>query len=234
METHFTNIFKAMKWIAIIILAVLLLIWAVRYYSIQVFYLDNTKYTKQSEMGNIITYRAFGGGVSVPVSVTSYEDRKEVMIKSDIYTIRSMQGKGNSNLSITYPSGKTYTAEQFSGMFMVYDEQGEWVSPVSMYMNDKRILSPGEEYYSANDLIRAAYEEQHTTNGSVLYFILAIPLFVYGWCAFRFELFQRFIFKLSYGLNVENPEPTDFYLFMAKVGACLVMAASVLLFFKSL
>ncbi|TLS52452.1 hypothetical protein FE782_10830 [Paenibacillus antri] len=168
--------------------------------------MDQTKYSKQSEAGNTITYRALGGGVPVPVSVTSYGDRKEVMIKGENYRIRSMQGEGNSRLSITYPSGKTYTAERFTGMYMVYDEQGEWVTPATRYIDDTRILTPGEEYYLANDLIRAAYEEQHTTNGNLFYF----------------------------NLYVENLEPTDFYLFMAKIGACLVMGAPVFLFIKSL
>ena len=67
-----------------------------------------------------------------------------------------------------------------------------------------------------------------------LFLFFAVFAVALGWCAARHEAFVRFQFKLTYGLWVEDPEPTDFYLFMAKIGGYIAMGLGVVFFLKSL
>jgi hypothetical protein len=205
--------------------------WAVRYYNERVFYFEMAKYRKVSQQGDTVTYRKGSGGE--PVVVQSFADRKEVWLRGERYIVRA--DAGGQEFQVAYPDGTTKTVGRIGKrMLMAKDKNGDWAPEIVVHSGGERIVEPGGTYYTGAEIVRIADETFHERQGNPVLFVLAILLFVYGWCVFRYEAFVRALFRVSYRLWVEDPEPTDFYLFMAKVGGIVGMGFAVFLFFKSL
>jgi hypothetical protein len=223
------------KLIVVFVVATATSIWAYNYFSTKVFYLDDKKYSEKSSESNLTTkYTAWFGE---PILITHYPDYKQLQINEKKYQLKELGSKEyKKTYLVTYPSGNTYTVEDVnnSGFLMAYDKNGELVFGIQAYSNNGRILSPGEEYYHPSSLVTVAYEKYHEPQGNIFIFILSILSFVYSWCLLRKESFQSFLFKLSYGLWVVNPEPSDFYFFITKVGAVAGMIMSGLFLLLSL
>lgn len=223
------------KLIAALVAVTITSIWAYSYFSTKVFYLDDHKYSQKSAESTLtIKYTAWFGK---PIRISNKPDYKELQINGETYQLKELESKEcEKTYQVTYPSGNTYTVEDEnnSGFLMAYDKNGDLVIGLQAYSNTGRILSPGEEYYHPSSLVRAAYEKYHEPQGNVVIFIISILCFVYSWFLFRKESFQRFLFKISYGLWVVDPEPTEFYFFMTKVGAVAGMVISGLLLLLSL
>lgn len=215
------------------IIALLVAIWAIPHFFTKVVYLNAYKYSKLSHEGDAITYHS-NSSEAKDVVVTDFPDRKELLIEDKMYTVREVRGKDDPTFLISYPNGGTYTAVRHSGIFLVYDDQGDMVSQVTIYVDDKRVLSPNEEVYLPSQLVTLAYTQYQSFNGSIFGFMGSIALFLYGWCGFRYEAFQRFMFTLSYGLWVKDPEPSDFYFAVTKFAACIIMVCAIGLGLKSL
>ncbi|PYI53765.1 hypothetical protein [Paenibacillus flagellatus] len=216
----------------LLLVAAAIAVWAVPYYSTNVFYLDSHKFKKESEDGNTTEYRSGTGRIA---TVTAYADRKEVRIGEETYAVRPEHREdGRPSFSVRYPSGKSVRVERQSDMLLAYDELGEWVPQTAVYVGDRRVLSPGEERYHPAELVRAAYEEYHAANGHVGYFLMSVALFVYGWCAYRYEAFRTFLFHATYRFWVKDPEPSEMYTTMSIAGAWAVMAVAVWLWLQSL
>lgn len=127
-----------------------------------------------------------------------------------------------------------YRVSEGDGRLVSYDENGDIVAPVNVYMNGKRVLETEEDLYHPVSVVRAAYSTYHEKQGSRVIYILSILLFAYGWCGFRYEAFQNFMFKISpERLYVREAEPSDFYFLMCKVGGIAIMLFSFYLFIKS-
>lgn len=223
-----------LKLIALLILVPIILIWAYNYFSEKVFYLDDKTYSESSAESMITTYTTRLGEI---IQITQYPDYKQLQINSEMYRIHENGSKDHEKTYlVTYPSGKTYTVKDVSnsGFLMAYDENGELVSGLTVYANSERILSPGEEYYPPSSLVSASYDKYHLQRGNVFLFIMSILIFGYSWCLFRIEAFQRLLFKISYGLWVVDPEPTEFYFSVTKLGAIAGMIMSVITLLISL
>jgi hypothetical protein len=228
-----------MKWVikAIIVLLIgtLIFVWASSHISERVFHLGNVTYKLSEISGQTTTYQPTRGDEIL--SVTDHEAHKIVQIDEESYRIELENDTVDKIYHVTYPSGKLYKVVDLygrGGMLTTYDEHGEMVMDLMIYVDDVRVLQDGEEKYLPASLVSAAYPIYHVPNGEMAYLILSMVLFVYGWCAFRFEGLQRVMFHISHRLWVQDPEPTDFYFFMSKVGGCIVMAFAVGLFFVSL
>jgi hypothetical protein len=221
--------------IAVLVVASVTSIWASNYFSTKVFYLDDKKYSEKSTNSTQTTkYTALFGEL---IWLTQYPDYKQLQIKGVKYQLKELESMGyKKTYLVTYPSGNIYTVEDVndSDFLMAYDKNGELVFEFQAFSNNERILSPGEEYYLPSSLVTAAYENYHKLQGNIYIFILSILSFVYSWCLFRKEAFQRFLFNLSYGLWVVDPEPSDFYFFATKVGAVAGMIMSGLFLLLSL
>jgi len=115
-----------------------------------------------------------------------------------------------------------------------FDENGEMYFGISMYVDNKRALSPGEEFYHPSNLVTIAYEQYHENQGNVALFIISVLFFIVSWLLFSVKALQMALFYMSHRLDVVDPEPTDFYFTSTKFGAVFGMIASIVFFIMSL
>jgi len=236
---------KALSWktigvlFALIAALVLVTGWAQAYYSKKVFYVEGIKYTQYADLGQgKLEYRAFLNR-GEPIYVQTREDVKRIVISGEVFDIRprEVDSRQRSSYEVISPEGKTYLVKPFGDReFLTYDEKGEMVLP------GFRISSGGigqddssdlvEPRYYPSQLVQAADAWFHVPNGSIGFFLLALGMLIYAWCGFRYEAFQRFLFHISpSNWMVEDPEPSDFYFFMCKVGGIFGMGFSLWIFF---
>ncbi|GGH23504.1 hypothetical protein [Paenibacillus segetis] len=211
-----------------------IIVMANTYFSKSVFFINQHKYKQVSSQNNTISYRS--GSVDAPtIDVHINDQNRKILINNEAYFIYNAKGMGVNKYSVTYPNGHKYeVVVNQSQFFMSYDEHGEYVSEISFYVNGQRIIQEGEEEYLPSALVIAAYSEHHTKQGSLALFILSWLLLIYGWCGFRYEKFQKFLFLISLRwIWTNDHEPSDFYYFMSKVGGVLVMIGSIVLAIKS-
>ncbi|WEK55783.1 MAG: hypothetical protein P0Y55_06985 [Candidatus Cohnella colombiensis] len=215
--------------ISIVLFALIITMMNKLYFSQHVFYLNDHKFKISHEQTNSIVYR---NGTLPNIEVTNVSNQATITIDNQRYLIT--KNNKNKQYEVIYPSGHRYEVIDQSGLLLSYDENGEWVVQMSAYSNGQRLMSEGEEFYHPSSLVSAAYVEYHTTQGNLIVFIISLLLCVYGWCSFRYEKFQNFLFLLSFHwIWVNDAEPSDFYYFMCKVGGIVMMILSGLLFLKS-
>lgn len=206
---------------AVIVVVTVASIWAYGYFNTKVFYLDGHQYLENTSK----------------IRIDSNGEFRELQIDGETYRLKELESTEDKvTYQVAYPNGNVYTVEDVnhSGFLMAYDKKGDLVLEVRAYSNGGRILSPGEEYYSPSSLVAAAYDKYYEKQGNVFIFILSVLFFVYSWFLFRKERLQRIHFKLSYRLWVVDPEPSEFYFFMTKVGAVVGMVLSGLFVLYSL
>ncbi|WP_018755443.1 hypothetical protein [Paenibacillus terrigena] len=216
---------RALIILGLVILVGCVMAFANTYFSESVFYVNDYKYKQANEQGNLVRYTA-GSVPSIDVQIDG--QNRNVIIHQETYSIHKSIGLYESNqYRLTYPNGHQYTVNDQSGYLMSFDAKGEIVGP-PVYIGRERRLLDGEEKYYPSQLVTAAYSEYHTAQGSSGLFILSLLLFIYGWCGFRYEKFQNFLFFISLRwIWVNNAEPSDFHYFMCKLGGVILMIAAV-------
>src|SRR5690606_28784439 len=101
--------------------------------------------------------------------------------------------------------------------------------------NQGSVMRYGKESYHPTDLVVAAYPQYQQQRGMPVLYYLSIVLFIFGWCSFRYEKFQNVMFWVSLKwIWTENPEPSEFFYFMSKIGGILTMLLAFVLFIQSL
>ncbi|MFC4810229.1 hypothetical protein [Paenibacillus sp. GCM10023250] len=196
------------------------------YFTDRAFYLNQDRYTLQRLQGDLATYR---GGSAGPVDVRVISNlERSVRIGTDDYLIAKTSAPAlPAAYSVSYPNGHRYSVQDTNGILLSYDAKGEFVVEIAAYSGGVRIDEPTETYLPAS-LVAAAYPEYHRTPGRPGFLFLALAFMIFGWCSFRYERFQTLLFRLSPSqLLYDNPEPSDFYYFMSKVGGIAVMVGSI-------
>lgn len=236
---------KALSWrtigllFALIAVLVLVTVWAQAYYSKKVFYVEGIKYTQYADLGQgRLEYRAFLNR-GEPIYVQTGEDVKRVVISGEVFDIRprGVDSGQRASYEVIFPEGKTYLVKPFGDKgFLTYDEKGERVLPgfriISGGIGQDDVSDPAQPHYDPSELVVAADAWFHVQNGSIGFFLLALGMLIYAWCGFRYEAFQRFLFHISPShWMIVNPEPSDFYFFMCKVGGIFGMGFSLWIFF---
>ncbi|WP_222861088.1 hypothetical protein [Paenibacillus ihumii] len=206
------------------------------YFTESVFYFNEHKYKKVNEQADFAEYRS---QTEPLIKVQRIGHDRQVTIQSEEYAIHRLGDPFNIKYEVIYPGGKRFEVNDHNGLLVSYDENGDWFVQMTVFdSSGQRILQEGEEQlerYHPSDLVAAAYPEYHTKQGEPVFFIFSIFMFIYGWCGFRYEGFQNFLFKISLNwLWVREAEPSDFYYFMCKIGGIVAMILSVVMFFKSL
>jgi len=225
--------------IALIAITALLLIgmlslWVTGYYAQKTFHFDGDDFKLQAEAPDGTRTYQRSGSVE-KLRVTQEDNRRTVVIGGESYIVDELPPRGiGPSYRVTYPSGTVYTVEDQGSMLIAKDEKGEWLIGGYISIDGKRQLAPGEEYYYPGSIVTAAYEHYHESVGIPFLIIPSLFCLAIGWLELRSERFVLFTFKLSYGLWVEDPEPTDFYLFMSKVGGWLAIGLSVAIGLMSL
>lgn len=216
----------------LVIISILLFSFASSYFSQSVFYVDGEKYKKASEQNGMITYESRRGP---SIDIIPKDDIQVVVINKEEYVITHINNTTETRFHINYPDGNWYRIEGQSNLMTSYDKNGDYVTQGTFYIGNQRILRDGEELYHPSSLVRAAYPEYHEKQGTPALYWLAILLFIYGWCGFRYEKFQNFLFILSLKwIWTNDHEPSDFYYFMCKLGGIIAMFGSIALLIKSL
>lgn len=207
------------------VLSVIVGISSKSYFTQPVFYIDQHKYVTDHEDGTMITYRS-KDAESIQVQV---EKRKRIVtIDEHNYTVTQTAYTPIATYNVTYPQGNKYEVEQQHGILLSYDEKGNMAPPQSDVLNGQRVIDKDEELCTPAMLVTAAFPEYQETPGIPAFLFLAIAVFIYGWCTFYYEPFQRFLFWVSFQwVWVNNPEPSDFYYVMCKIGGVLCMLVAI-------
>lgn len=234
---------KALSWktigrlFALIAVLVLVTVWAQAYYSKKVFYVEGIKYTQYADLGQgKLEYRAFLNR-GEPIYVQTGEDAKRIVISGEVFDIRprGVDSGQRASYEVIFPEGRTYRVEPLGDReFLTYDEKGEMVPPFRITVGGigQEVSDPAEPRYFPSDLVQSADAWFHVPNGSIGFFLLALAMLIYSWCGFRYEAFQRFMFHISpSNWLYDDPEPSDFYFFMCKVGGIFGMGFSLWIFF---
>jgi len=210
-------------------------VWAYNYYSEKVFYINDVKYVKHApEHNNITSYTDNTGN---EIRLIKHGDYRELEIASESYRIEETKLNAfEDTFIVTYPSGKTYTVRNINNndFLMAFDEKDEMVISTVAYSNGERIHSSNDLYHHPSSLVAAAYDEYHEQQGNLIIFILSLIFFVFSWMLLSNKSLQLFLFHISYGLSVVDPEPSDFYFVTTKIGAVGGMFASFVFFIQSL
>jgi hypothetical protein len=213
------------------VLSVIIAILSEPYFTKRVFHLGHDEYTFESEQGNFVNYHS---GTSAPVQVLIDDRGRTVFIDHKKYSITEIDSTLISKYDVKYPNGRNYEVQDQSGYLLSFDEKSEIVSDIQFYVNNERVIQEGEEKYSPAMLVTVAYPKYHYTRGTPELLFLALALLIYGWCGYRYQKIQdiMFFFSLRW-IWVNDPDPSDFYYFMCKVGGIISMTGAVLLAFKA-
>jgi hypothetical protein len=220
--------------VTILLLGAMMYLWITGYYSQKIFYLDGNAFKPHSaaQDGSRTYVRTRG---KEKIRVMQEDNRRTVTIRGEAYIVDKLASNGMPALyRVTYPSGASYNVEDQGHTLIARDKNGEWLTGGGVYVNSKHQVAPGEEYYYPSSIVTAAYEQYHEQHTMPIMLIPALFCLGFGWLQLRSERFVLFQFKLSYGLWVENPEPTDAYLVMAKVSGVVGIGIAVPIFWMSL
>ncbi|MGF9698533.1 DUF6199 family natural product biosynthesis protein [Paenibacillus sp. MABNR03] len=201
------------------------------YFTEHIFYADNNKYSFDHKQGNQMIYRS---GTADSIQVQVEQQKRTVSISDQKYIITELSSTPIPTYSVSYPNERKYEVKDQSGLLLSFDEQGNIVNSVSFYVNNQRVISEGEERYSPDTIVTAAYPLYHYTQGEPVYLFLALAGLIFGWCSFYYRKFQDILFLLSLRwIWVNDPEPSDFYYFMTKIGGIVVMVGAIGVAFKA-
>lgn len=210
--------------ICVVIVSIFVGILSRPYFTEPIFYVDQHKYTYDHKQGNQITYRS---GAAAPIQVTVNQQKRTVSIDQQNFVITQVASTPIATYHLVYPNDRKYTVEQQSEELVSYDENGKMLSPVNMYIDDQRVIDNHEEHYNPATLVTVAYPEYHHTPGTPVVLFIALAGLIYGWCSFYYPKFQKFQFLISLRwIWSKDPEPSEFYYVMCKIGgiACMIVA----------
>ena len=209
----------------VIVLSVVVAVLSRPYFTEPIFYINENKYKFASEQGNQVSYHS---KTAAPIQVSIDDQGRTVIINHKEYSITKNNSSYNIIYNVIYPNGRNYEVRDQSGFLLSFDENGASVAEVFFYVDGQRVIQNGEEEFTPAMLVTASYPEYHDTPGAPGFLFLALAILIYGWCAYRYEKFQDIMFNLSpQRLWVKDPEPSDFYYFMCKVGGIFCMGFAV-------
>lgn len=219
--------------VAIIAIAgILVIAFGVNYFSLKEFYFDGHKYRAAEEHDQQIRYRSNTGS---PILVQIHEVDRILTLDGQHYHISVEDHPYGVSYQVTYPNGVTYRVMD-QNRLMAYDENGEWITNFTIVAdNQGNVMRLGDKVVHPTQLVVAAYPQYQQQRGYPVLYYLSLILFVLGWCSYRYEAFQKVMFWASLKwIWTENPEPSEFYFFMSKVGGILTMLLAFVLFLQSL
>lgn len=224
--------------VVLIAISVLIISFALSYFSQSVFYVNDEKYKKTIEQPNLITYQSRNGP---SIEVIPSNDKQVVRINNEKYTITRKDDINGPIFHVNYPNGEKYTVVDHSGTMLSYDENGEMVSfiTINAYAGNgtKLLNNAGEEEeisYYPGSLVEAAYPAYHVKQGTPPLYWIAVFLLVLGWCWYRYEKVQNFLFYINPRYSWQDDEPNDFHYFICKFLGILMMVGALPVFLESL
>ncbi|WP_178019693.1 hypothetical protein [uncultured Paenibacillus sp.] len=221
-----------------LLMAVLLIVgisvWTAPYFSESVFYMHGDKYRLDQQDQHQTAYRSIDGQQVVVLNSDDAE-HKRVKIGQQDYAVNVLEVHPVPRYEVIYPSGEKYKVDTYGEMLMSVNDQGEMIPEISWSING--VPQPIDEkvgLFSPSMIVRAAFPEYHTRQGSLLLYYGSFPLMLFGWCLFRYIKLQNVLFHLSlHGIWVRDAEPSDFYYFSCKTSGIAIIGLGVFVFVKS-
>lgn len=208
-------------------LAVLLLaaiVWSIPRFQDRVFYVNDNKYRLAEHTGNSSVYRSLWIESPITVTETGGGSTYDILIEKERIHVQLLQESEEERVyDIVDAQGNRRAKLQRYGWVEVSQPDGSYAPEFFGYSvtNGQKVpFNTGGHDYPAMTLIEMTDPSLQAKNGKPYYYTLGVILLtgsIIGW------RFREFFFKLRYILWVEDPEPTDFYLFMTKIG-CIAMA----------
>lgn len=209
-------------------------VWSGPYFSESVFYMHGDKFRLVQQDHRQATYRSFDGQ-QVMVLNGDDADHKQVRIEQQNYAVNVLEVEPVPRYEVIYPSGERYRVDTYGEMLVGMDDQGEMIPEISWIING--VPQPIDEkvgLYSPSMIVRAAFPEYHTRQGSLLLYYGSFVLMLFGWCLFRYVKLQNVLFHLSlHGIWVREAEPSDFYYFSCKLSGIAIIGLGIYVFVKS-
>lgn len=146
------------------------------------------------------------------------------------YTV-SLKNGSNWNLGIENIKDKDgiiiFEGEYKRGQQYMVDRNGK-----PLFDFDIRAITDVDIGYDENYIVPPknvadfVFSEKDTIRGEFSYLIYAIIIFLITWIDFKYPLF---FFKLKYWIDVEDPQPSEFYLTMQKISYVVVPIIGIVL-----
>lgn len=229
---------QSLKVSIFLISIIFVLVWATRYFMVDVVKYDmySKTYDLVASSSNQYNLVATNHTDSIffpneqPLKVYIKEDNnRTIEINGDIYSVRAAtESEAKDLLSmnnhiVTYPDGKQYIVEDALMWYDYIPGKGRVLNEIS-YLNSM---------YAPSFLVTASYEQYFSKQGNLKLFIGSFVLFFVSLAVILFKKCQMYLFNISY-LFVEEPTPTAFYFIFCKIVMAVSMFYACILFFKSL
>ncbi|MFR9708882.1 hypothetical protein ACL02P_05525 [Paenibacillus sp. MB22_1] len=231
--TRWTRTTRAQLLIALLVI-IGISVWTAPYFSEAVFYLHGDKFRPIHQEPQAVTYRSYDGQ-EVVVMNGNDPGQKRVSIDRQEYEVHVLEAQWVPRYEVIYPSGERFQVEAHDEILLWLDDQGELVPEISWNING--VPQPIDEHvglYSPSMIVRAAFPEYHSKQGSLLLYYGSYVLMFFGWSLFRFEKLQNVLFHLSlHGLWVREAEPSDFYYVSCKISGIAIIGLGIYVFIQS-
>lgn len=216
----------------VLVAGICIIAFGVRYFSQKEFYFDGHKYRAAGGEQQVIHYASDTGR---PFSVQIKGSDRTVVLDGLNYVVSMEDRPYEVSYLVKYPNEQTYRIID-QGVLIAFDEHGQWLpAGIAIHANQGKLTVEGGQKHDPTELVVAAYPQYHQTRGIPALYVVSWLLFVFGWCSFRYESFQSVLFWASLRwIWTENPEPSEFYFFMSKIGGILIMLAAFVLLLLSL
>lgn len=176
--------------------------------------------------GGDVTVTVRNAGAAPTVAYTSGAVADTYTVEYPLDPIQTERGVAVDGIRILKNGQPFFTGgyDARQAEFGWYDASGAWDAGIGIYAvaSDGTYIGGGPEPFTKNDVMYFLRGPEMVCRGSVgLYLVLAVLslLVMLNTAA------PEALFRLQHMLWVDDPEPTDFYLAMQRVGNCIAAAA---------
>lgn len=217
------------------IIAAILIVLHVKNMMIPIFHIGTDVYKRSGQFDDLTAYYCKSSGNTIIIK--DREEYIEIHIGDEIYKVygqptRSTSREDRDLLTIEHPDGRIVKGwySTGTGLFLTKKDTGEMETEFPTFVT---VTGTGQKSSDENTsnlkngtLVKIAFESCQRTNGDPSKFIPGILLLIIGFINFRYP---KFFFYLRHGLWVENPEPNELYLTLARGGGVVSCVLGVLL-----
>jgi len=218
------------KYIGLVIIFGLILLWASRYYTTDVVLFNNHEYKLEYADES---YKLYTSSYGPPIKLYEGNNLKVIAVDEEKYTIwNSLVTETSQAYAVHYPDGRVYSVEHLNkeNKLIVSDNNFQ----IALKVIPHETYSMDGLKYTPTDIVQVAYEKYYKKRGKWQVFIIAIIILLFGYYVTTNRKLQMLIFHLRYGIDVNEPEPTPFYFVITKLGGGVMIFIATLIFFMSL
>ena len=207
------------SFIVTLIAFVMVIIWAISYYSQDVVedYWGRLEYKIVKINEQNYKLQAYNQSI---IDIYVAGEKRTLIYEGKAYKVEPYN-EPNTYI-VTFPSGNSYTVYGYLNYGELITDQAE-----------EEVVVDNSEAALAPFLVKASYEHYFTKLGDWKGFIKALLLFSLALAVFLVKKLQFLLFHISY-LFVKEPEPTAFYYIFCKIVMAICMFYAGLIFIKSL